>query len=198
MKLIQFAAVAGAFALVTAHAKEIGKPAPDFKAKNTKGEEVALSTLKGKVVVLEWANFECPFSNKHYTSGNIPKLQESYAGKEVVWLTVNSSAEGKQGFLDPSKAQESVDAKGSKATHYLLDPSGQVGKAYDAKVTPHLFIINKEGTLVYNGAIDSLGTSEVADIEKADKLFVKALDSVIAGQPVENAKNQPYGCSVKY
>jgi hypothetical protein len=198
MKLIPFVAIAGAFALATAHAQEIGKPAPDFTAKNTKGEEVALSTLKGKIVVLEWANFDCPFSKKHYTSGNLPKLQESYAGKDVVWLTVNSSAEGKQGYLDPSKAQEVVSEKGNKATHYLLDPAGELGKAYDAKVTPHLFIIDAKGTLVYNGAIDSLGTTEVADIEKADKLFVKALDAVIAGQPVENAKNQPYGCTVKY
>ncbi|MCU0748467.1 MAG: redoxin family protein [Akkermansiaceae bacterium] len=194
MKTIAFTILAGAFALVTSHAAEIGKPAPDFSVKNTAGETVDLASLKGKVVVLEWVNYQCPFVKKHYESGNMPKLQETYTAKDVVWLTVSSAAEGKQGYYDATKMAEVAKEQKNKATHTLMDTDGKMGKAFDAKVTPHMFIINKDGVLVYNGAIDS----DPKDPATADKLFANALDAVLAGTPVENAKNKPYGCGVKY
>lgn len=176
----------------------IGQPAPDFTAKTVKGESVTLADFKGKVVVLEWTNFECPFVKKHYSSGNLPKLQETYTAKGVVWLTVNSAAEGKQGFLDPAKMAERAAKEGNKASHILMDTDGKIGKAYGAKVTPHLFIINKDGVLAYDGAIDSKATTKTEDIATADPLFSNALDAVLAGKEVAMAKNQPYGCGVKY
>jgi peroxiredoxin len=198
MKNILSTTVLGALALLTAHAAEIGEPAPDFTAKNVQGESVSLADFKGKVVVLEWANFDCPFVKKHYASGNMPKLQEQYAAKDVVWLTINSSAEGNQGYHEPSKMSEVADKQGNKATHFLMDTDGKVGKAYDAKVTPHMFIISADGKLAYNGAMDSKATTDAADVATADKLFVNALDAVLAGKEVPNAKNKPYGCGVKY
>jgi cytochrome oxidase Cu insertion factor (SCO1/SenC/PrrC family) len=198
MKLIAYAAIAGAFALASVSAKEVGKAAPEFSVQDVSGKTVSLADYKGKVVVLEWFNPGCPFVKKHYESGNLPKLQGDYTAKEVVWLTVSSAGKGNAAYLEPSKLSEAAKDAGNKATAVVLDPDGKFGKAYDAKVTPHMYIINKEGTLVYNGAIDSEATTEQADVAKADKIFVKALDNVLAGKPVENAKNQPYGCGVKY
>ena len=198
MKKIIPTLVAGAFALVAAHAAEIGQPAPAFTAKNLKGDAVSLADLKGKVVVLEWVNFDCPFVKKHYASGNLPSLQESYAAKGVVWLTINSAAEDKQGYHEPSKMAEIAAAQGNKASHFLMDAEGKVGKAYDAKVTPHMFIIDAAGKLAYDGAIDSKATTKAEDVATADKLFVNALEAVLAGKPVADAKNKPYGCGVKY
>ena len=198
MKLLAYATLAGAFALATVSAKEVGKAAPDFSVQDVSGKTVSLADYKGKVVVLEWFNPGCPFVKKHYESGNLPKLQEAYKAKDVIWLTVSSAAKGKDAYLEPSKLSEAAKDAGNKATAVVLDPDGKFGKAYDAKVTPHMFIINKEGTLAYSGAVDSLATSEQEDVAKADKLFANALDNVLAGKPVENAKNQPYGCGVKY
>jgi peroxiredoxin len=194
MKSLAFTILAGAFALVASHAAEIGKPAPDFSVKNTAGETVDLASVKGKVVVLEWVNYQCPFVKKHYSSGNIPKLQETYAAKDVVWLTISSAAEGKQGYYDAAKMAEVAKEQKNKASHTLMDTDGKMGKAYDAKVTPHMFIINKDGMLVYDGAIDS----DPKDPATADKLFANALDAVLAGTAVQNPKNKPYGCGVKY
>lgn len=198
MKSLITATLAGAFALATAHAAEVGKAAPAFTAKDTKGQEHSLSDFKDKVVVLEWVNHQCPFVKKHYSSKNMQKLQADYTGKGVIWLTVNSSAEGKQGYLEASKLGEKVAAEGSKATATLVDTNGTVGKAYGAKVTPHMMIIAKDGTLAYSGAIDSKSSTDAADIESSDPLFANALDAVLAGKEVANAKNEPYGCGVKY
>lgn len=198
MKTIIHTTLAGAIALITAHAAEIGKAAPAFTAKNVKGEAVSLADFKGKTVVLEWANFGCPFVKKHYAGGNLPELQKTYTAKDVVWLTINSSAEGKQGYMEPAKMAEEAAKQGNKASHFIMDTDGKVGKAYDAKVTPHMFIIDKDGNLAYDGAIDSKATTEAADVATADKLFVNALDAVLAGKEVSNAKNKPYGCGVKY
>jgi peroxiredoxin len=184
--------------IATSFASEEGKEAPAFTAKNVKGDEISLSTYADKVVVLEWVNFDCPFVKKHYSSKNMQKLQEAYTAKDVVWLIVNSSAEGKQGFLEATKLAEKVAAEEGKATEILLDTDGNIGKAYDAKVTPHMMIIAKDGTLAYSGAIDSVASTDPADIEGADKLFANALDAVLAGKEVTNAKNKPYGCGVKY
>jgi hypothetical protein len=198
MKSILLTAIAGAIALVTATAAEIGQGAPAFSTKDVKGEAVSLGELRDKVVVLEWLNFECPFVQKHYNSGNMQKLQADAAVKGVVWITVNSGAEGKQGYLEPSKLAEATEKAGSKAAHVVVDSDGTIGKAYDAKVTPHMIIINKEGMLVYDGAIDSKATTDKADVDTADKLFANALEAVLTGKEVENAKNKPYGCGVKY
>lgn len=199
MKLFAYATLAGAFALATVTAKEVGKAAPDFSVQDASGKTVSLADQKGKVVVLEWVNFGCPFVKKHYDSGNMQKLQEGYTGKGVVWLSVSSANKDKADtFVEGSKLSEMAKDKGSKATAILVDGDGKVGKAYDAKVTPHMYIIDKDGKLAYSGAIDSLATTEKSDVEKADKLFANALDHVLAGKPVENSKNQPYGCGVKY
>lgn len=198
MKSFITASIAGAFAIASSFAAEVGKPAPAFTSKNVNGDEVSLSDYKDKVVVLEWVNFDCPFVKKHYSGKNMQKLQADYTGKDVVWLTVNSSAEGKQGYLEGSKLAEKTAAEGSKATEVLVDTDGTVGKAYDAKVTPHMMIIAKDGTLAYSGAIDGTPSTDAADIEDSEKLFANALDAVIAGKEVVNAKNKPYGCGVKY
>lgn len=198
MKSILLTVLAGAVALVTATAAEIGKGAPAFSAKDVNGEAVSLSELSGKVVVLEWINFECPFVQKHYNSGNMQKLQADATAKDVVWITVNSTAEGKQGYLEASKMAEATKKADSKASHIVVDSDSIIGKAYDAKVTPHMMIINKEGMLVYDGAVDSKATTDKADVDTADKFFANALEAVLAGKEVENAKNKPYGCGVKY
>ncbi len=198
MKSILLTSIAGAFALATASAADIGQPAPAFSAKDLQGKEVSLAEMKGKTVVLEWVNFDCPFVKKHYSSGNMQKLQEDAASKDVVWITVNSSAEGKQGYLETSKMSELATDQGVKSAHFVMDTDGTIGKAYDAKVTPHMFIISKDGVLAYDGAIDSKATTDQADVSTADKLFVNALEAVLAGSEVESAKNKPYGCNVKY
>lgn len=198
MKTLITASIIGALTIASSFASEVGKPAPAFTAKNVKGEQISLSDYKDKIVVLEWVNFDCPFVKKHYSGKNMQKLQADYTAKEVVWLTVNSSAEGKQGYLEASKLAEKTTAEGSKASQIIVDADGTVGKAYDAKVTPHMMIIAKDGTLAYSGAIDSTPSTNAADIEASDKLFANALDAVIAGKEVANAKNKPYGCGVKY
>jgi peroxiredoxin len=198
MKTIVYAAITGAFALATINAKEVGKPAPQFAAKDLKGESVSLADLRGKTVVLEWVNFSCPFVKKHYSSGNLPKLQADYGAKGVVWITVNSSAKGKQGYAESAEMVSLADKQGNKAAHFVMDTDGTIGKAYDAKVTPHMYVIDKEGVLVYNGAIDSKASTEAADVATADKLFANALDAVLAGKEVSDAMNKPYGCGVKY
>ena len=182
----------------TAWAVEPGDAAPAFTVKNVKGEEVSLAKQKGKVVVLEWVNYECPFVKKHYGSGNIPKLQEKYTGKDVVWITVNSAAEGQQGYLAADELAARSEKEGNKASEIVLDTDGTVGKAYGAKTTPQLVVIDKEGKVAYNGAIDSKATTEAADIASAESYISMALDSVLAGKTVDKAKTQPYGCGVKY
>ncbi len=198
MKNTLFTAIVSAFALTSAIAQEVGKDAPAFTVKDVAGKSVSLADFKGKTVVLEWANFDCPFVKKHYSSSNLPKLQTDATGKGVVWLTINSSAEGKQGYYEASKMAERATAEGNKASHVLMDTDGVVGKSYDAKVTPHLFIIGKDGKLAYNGAIDSKKSTDAADIASADKLFANALTAVLAGKEAPNATNMPYGCGVKY
>ena len=198
MKSLLFATVAGVFAPFLLNAAEIGKSAPEFKAKDLKGVAVSSSDLRGKVVVLEWLNFSCPFVVKHYSTKNMQELQATYTGKDVVWITVNSSAKGNDGYHEDSEMAKLAAENGSKASHFVVDADGTIGKAFGAKVTPHMIIIDKEGMLKYDGAIDSKATTESADVATADKLFATALNSVLAGKEVANAKNQPYGCGVKY
>lgn len=175
-----------------------GAAAPDFTLLDVNGATNKLSDFKGKVVVLEWINHGCPFVVKHYAKGNMQGLQADYTGKGVVWLSICSSAEGKQGYYATSDWKKLNAEKGGKATAILLDPEGSVGKLYGAKTTPHMFVINAEGTLVYQGAIDEKPSTEPDDIPGAKNFVASALDEVLAGQPVTTGQTKPYGCSVKY
>lgn len=179
-------------------AVKIGEAAPGFSLPDSNGKERKLEDFKGKVVVLEWHNHECPYVRKHYGSGNIPKLQKDYGAKDVVWLTIISSAEGKQGYVTGKKANENMKKAKASPKHVLLDPEGKVGRLYGAKTTPHLYVIDKEGSLRYNGAIDSIASTDPDDIEEAENYAAKALESVLAGKEVATPLTRPYGCSVKY
>jgi peroxiredoxin len=176
----------------------VGSPAPDFTLTDINGKSHSLSQYKGKYVVLEWVNHDCPFVRKHYGSGNMQKLQKAYTGKGVVWLTVNSSAAGKQGNFAPEKWVALTQEKSAVPTAVLLDPDGKVGRAYGAKTTPQMYVITPEGKLVYNGAIDDKPSTNVEDIATAKNYLTAALDETMAGKAVATAVTQPYGCSVKY
>jgi peroxiredoxin len=182
----------------SAFAAKVGAPAPAFELKDMNGKMVKLSDFAGKTVVLEWFNAECPFVKKHYESKNMQSIQEEYTKKGVVWLVVNSSAKGKQGHLDEASAKD-IQAKWKiVASNILLDPTGATGKAYGAKTTPHMYIVDGKGTLVYNGAIDSNPSTDAADIPTSKNFVKMGLTEVLAGKPITNASNAPYGCSVKY
>lgn len=198
MKRLLLTSLFTAALIAPSFAADPGAAAPAFEGTSAKSEKVSLASLKGKVVVLEWVNFDCPFVKKHYASGNMPKLQEEYTGKGVVWLTINSAAEGKQGYLAAADMTARATKEGNKASHILIDASGAIGKAYGAKVTPHMIVINAEGKVAYNGAMDSKATTKAEDIASADPLLKNALDAVLAGKEVAQASNKPYGCGVKY
>ena len=179
-------------------AVEPGEEAPDFTLTDSKGTSHKLSDFRGKIVVLEWLNHECPFVKKHYSGGDMQKLQKEYTAKGVVWLSIISSAPGKQGHRTGPQAEADTKDKNAAPTAVLLDPSGEVGKKYDAKTTPEMFVLDKEGKILYAGAIDSIKSTDSADIAKAEKHVRAALDAALAGQPVPTPKTKPYGCSVKY
>jgi len=187
-----------AFVASTQAQPVVGKPAPDFTLKDLAGKEHTLSALKGKTVVLEWVNYECPFVKKHYASKNMQKLQKAATNDGVVWLAICSSAPGKQGNETPETAETKTVALGSAASAYLVDASGTVGKLYNAKTTPEMFVINKEGTLVYMGAIDDKPNPSPASIDGALNYVGKALAEIADGKPVTTPSTKPYGCSVKY
>ena len=176
----------------------VGQAAPNFKANDVNGRVVSLSDFRGKTVVLEWNNPECPFVRKHYSSGNMQKTQAAARKDGVVWLTINSSAPGKQGHVDGAKAKSVLSAQKSQPTAYLLDSNGIIGKGYGAKTTPHMYIINKAGTLVYAGGIDNKPTPNPADINGARNHVLAALAELKSGKPVSVATSRPYGCNVKY
>jgi len=179
-------------------AAAIGKPAPDFALAGIDGNTHSLSAHRGKFIVLEWNNWDCPFVKKHYASGNMQGLQKTYRDKGVVWITICSSAPGKQGHYEAGEQRKRFEQNRSAATAYVLDPDGKVGRAYAAKTTPHMFVIDPEGVLIYGGAIDDKPSTKTADVEGA-KNFVRAcLDAALAGKPVESKTSAPYGCSVKY
>lgn len=177
-------------------AVETGSPAPDFTLTDTNGQEHSLSDFEGKVVVLEWLNHGCPFVVRHYESGNLPGLQQKYTDEGVVWLSIVSSAPGKQGYNSPEKANQISEEKGAVPTAVLLDPTGEVGKAYDARTTPHMYVIDSEGVLVYQGAIDDDPRGQKGD--DATCYVSAAVDSTMAGEEVEVGTTKPYGCGVKY
>ena len=176
----------------------VGQPAPTFSLVDGSGAAHALSDYKGKIVVLEWNNPECPFVKKHYSSGNIPKQQADAIAQGVVWLTINSSAPGKQGHLDGAGAK-AFDAQYHAApTAYLLDADGKVGHLYGAKTTPHIFIIDEKGMLRYNGGIDSIPSVDKDDLAKATQYVPQVIGEIKTGKAVSVSTSEPYGCSVKY
>lgn len=179
-------------------AQTTGETAQDFKLTNSKGEVVQLSQFRGKTVVLEWHNPGCPYVQKHYKSGNMQSTQAAAKRQGAVWLTINSGAPGKQGHQTGPTAQKLVKDQGIQSNHYLLDMKGVVGKAYDAKTTPHMYIVDKAGTLVYQGGIDDKPTADTADIKGARNHVLAALGEMKAGNKVSMAETRPYGCSVKY
>jgi hypothetical protein len=193
-----FTALAVIAAPASASAATVGQPAPNFKLADANGKAVSLSDFRGKTVVLEWNNPECPFVKKHYGSGNMQKTQAAATKDGVVWLTINSSAPGKQGHKDGAGAKAHVAQSGSRPTAYLLDPRGVVGKVYAAKTTPHMYIVNKAGTLVYAGGIDDKPTPNPADIAGARNHVLAALAEIKAGKAVSVPTSRPYGCAVKY
>ena len=177
-------------------APELGKPAPDFTLTNQDGKEVKLSDAKGKYVVLEWYNKDCPFVKKHYKSGNMTKLQKKYGKKGVVWYSIVTSAEGKEGHLTAAEAKAQLKGMGAKAI--LLDEKGEVGHLYEAKTTPHMFVVDKTGNLIYMGGIDDKPSTDIADVKSAKNYVAAALDESMAGKPVTTPSSRPYGCGVKY
>lgn len=183
---------------VTEAAAVVDKPAPAFTLASVDGKSHSLADFKGKTVVLEWVNYDCPFVKKFYGSNAMQKWQEAYAKKGVVWLSICSSAEGKEGHFASEVIKERMAASKALPTAYLVDANGAVGKMYGAKTTPHMFVINAEGVLVYAGAIDSKRSTDPADIAGATNYVAAALDAVLAGKPVEVKTSTPYGCSVKY
>lgn len=185
-------------ATAVAASAEIGKPAPDFSLKDTAGTEHSLSDFKGKIVVLEWTNYGCPFVKKHYESGNMQKLQKTYTGKGVVWLSICSSAKGKQGYFTAEEWPKKLKAWDVKCTALMPDPTGKVGKMYGAKTTPHMYVIDGDGKLAYQGAIDDNRSWDPKTIEGATNYVAEVLDALLAGDKVKVTETKPYGCSVKY
>jgi peroxiredoxin len=197
--LVFAGALTAAFAINVVRASvEIGKPAPDFTLTDIAGKAHKLSDYKGKVIVLEWTNSGCPLVQKHYNSGNMQKTQRAAAADGAVWLQINSGHPGAQGDLSNEEAAAWLKKKGAKVTASFRDQSGKVGRMYGAQTTPHMYVINQDGTLVYNGAIDSIPSADQADIAKATNYVLAALEAVKAGKPVEKAATKPYGCNVKY
>ena len=177
---------------------KVGAPAPAFTATDNRGQSHSLSDFKGKWVVLEWHNEGCPYVRKHYGSGNMQKLQKEWTARGVVWLSVISSAPGKQGHQTAEQSQAYQAQQNGSPTAVLLDPEGTVGQLYAAKTTPHMFVIDPNGVLVYDGAIDDRPTTDLADVEGATNYVVAALKAGMAGQTVTTPVSRPYGCSVKY
>lgn len=181
-----------------ASAAKIGEPAPNFKTLDTYSKPISLDKFKGQIVVLEWTNHDCPFVVKHYESGNMQKTQKSVSGDDVIWLSIVSSAPNKQGYVNAQEANAiTIDSK-AKPTHKILDPTGEIGRLYGAKTTPHMFVIDKEGDLAYAGAIDDHSTWRQRGLDDAKNYVLAAVSELRDGQSVSTPQTSPYGCSVKY
>lgn len=172
--------------------------APGFTLANSNGTNISLDQFKGKYVVLEWWNYQCPIVRRHYDSGNMQSVQKQLADKGVVWLSINSSAPGKQGNVDGAKANEVMKGEKATVTHILLDHDGTVGRAYGAKTTPQMVLISPEGEMLYNGAIDNMPNASKADTAKAENYLLRAYGEASSGREVSIKTSRPYGCSVKY
>jgi peroxiredoxin len=175
-----------------------GAPAPSFTGTDTKGVQHTLAQYRGKIVVLEWTNHECPYTIKHYATGNMQALQAAATDAGAIWLTVASSRPGTQGYVDSAAADQLTASRRAKPTAVLLDPAGQIGRLYGAQTTPHMFVIDGAGTLVYMGAIDDRPAASHASVRGARNYVQEALDALAAGRPVAVASTRPYGCTVKY
>ncbi|MEQ8193122.1 MAG: redoxin domain-containing protein [Rhodospirillales bacterium] len=176
----------------------VGKPAPAFTGIDAQGKMHALSDYKGSIVVLEWTNHQCPFVEKHYATGNMQKLQAAARKQGIVWLAVLSSAPGEQGYLESKGAQAISKSMKAKHTAKILDPKGIIGRMYGARTTPHMYVIDKSGTLVYMGGIDDKPSTDHDDVKTAKNYVTAALDDIAGGKPVKTPVSRPYGCSVKY
>ena len=192
------AAIALMPALAFAASPDVGKPAPLFTAVDSNGKSWSLAELKGKVVVIETTNHDCPYVRKHYTAKNMQTQQREAAAKGVVWLTSASSATGEEGYVTASQANELTRSRDAAPAAVLLDPQSRIARAYGATVTPHMYIIDASGILVYKGGIDSIPSSDIADIPKAKQYVRIGLGEVLAGKPVSDSSTRPYGCSLKY
>ncbi len=177
---------------------KLNEVAPNFKLVDSNSKKHSLSDFKGKLVVLEWINFDCPFVQKHYNSKNMQSLQLKYTKQDVIWLTVCSSTEGKQGNFNNDEINKRIKNHNAKMTAYLVDTDGKVGKMYGAKTTPHMYIIDKTGKIVYAGGIDDKASTDLEDIKGAKNYVSLALDELMAGKNVSVQSSKPYGCSVKY
>jgi len=199
MKRYSIALILGSLLFsIAAFAAKVGESAPDFTATDSNGKVQKLSDYKGKFVVLEWTNQSCPYTRKHYESGNMQKLQKEWTQKGVVWFTVVSSAPGSQGYVTAEQENDYVKKVNAAPTAVLLDPKGDLGHLYAAKTTPHMFIIDPSGKLIYNGAIDDHPTTDVSDIANSTNYVSQALEQAMSGKPIAEAATRPYGCSVKY
>src|ERR1700734_1884224 len=195
---VLFGGMIGTVPAAASAAPQIGQPAPEFTGTDSKGNPVRLSQYRGKTVVLEWTNADCPYTRKHYSSGNMQSVQALAQKNGVVWLTVISSAPGKQGYVNGPAADALTQTRSAVPTAVLLDPSGTLGRMYDAKTTPHMFVIDKNGALQYMGGIDSIATTDVSDIPHAEPYLKEAMLAVAQGGPVAHPVTKPYGCSIKY
>ena len=176
----------------------VGKAAPDFTLADLNGKAVKLADFKGKHVVLEWHNPNCPFVVKHYDSGNMPALQSRYDSKDTIWLTINSTHSSYPDYMSGDKLKTYLAEKKASPDAYMIDAEGKVGMEYAAKTTPHMYVINPAGILVYAGAIDDKRSTNLADVKTAKNYLIAAVDESKAGKPLSVATTQPYGCSVKY
>ena len=191
-------AVTAALLLAAAGGAPAAEPAPPFTLTDARGESVSLSDFRGRYVVLEWTNHQCPFVRKHYESGNMQSQQAFARERGIAWLSIISSAPGTQGHVSGARAIRVAEQSGASPRHILLDPDGEVGRAYGARTTPHMYIIDPDGKLIYQGGIDSIPSADPADIPRATQYVQVAMTQVLDGQPVATRSSRPYGCSVKY
>jgi peroxiredoxin len=203
MRLIRPVTLFAALCLATlpafaADKVRIGEQAPDFTARGSNGETVRLADLRGKTIVLEWTNDGCPYVGKWYRSGAMQQLQRDAAAMGAVWLTVASSAPGEEGYVDAAKANEDTAARKAAPAHVLLDPRGTIGRLYGAETTPHIYIIRPDGALAYMGGADSIASTRIEDMKRAEPYAREAIEAVVAGKPVSHPVTRPYGCTVKY
>jgi len=192
-----FCAIATGSLSLSQAAPDIGDVAPDFTLVDTGGVEHPLSDYSGKVIVLEWITNNCPYVEKHYGEKNMQGLQKNYVEEGVVWFSISSTAPGKDGYLNPDSWNKLLEEYDSSATALLMDPSGEVGRRYGARTSPHIFIIGADGLLAYSGAVDTFGTTDPADIVRATNWVEQALDAILAGEPVKVPSTNPYGCAIK-
>ncbi len=188
----------GILGVAAAAAPQIGQVAPDFSAQDSKGNTLHLSQYRGKTVVLEWTNADCPYTRKHYNSGNMQSVQTAAQEHGIVWLSIISSAPGKEGYVNGADADALTASRHAAPTAVLLDPTGALGHMYNAKTTPHMFVVDKNGMLQYMGGIDSIATADPSDIAHAEPYLKEAMLAVAAGDKPPHAATKPYGCSIKY